>query len=158
MQWEEDAGMLCLPCWCPAADALLVMPQRKAPPARLVNAALTASNGAGSTRAGVGGDDDDEEPDAPAQLPPGAPAWEVRLIAWLRLKHVFAPWVMEWVVLVRPLRILLLLVRARWGTQGRLGWRRDCHAGLLSCSSSDIKVHRTQLASPFHTCMHWLAR
>mmetsp|Transcript_5151 Transcript_5151/g.12666 ORF Transcript_5151/g.12666 Transcript_5151/m.12666 type:complete len:218 (-) Transcript_5151:319-972(-) len=84
-------------------DTVLVVPNRTAPNPSLVRTVLAA-------RAGGGGDDDDEEEDdEPAQLPATAQRWEHKVIALAKRQRV-ASWVVEWLVVLRPLRILLLLL------------------------------------------------
>jgi hypothetical protein len=69
------------------ADVLMAMPKRKAPSAHIVSAALSRQNGRAGRGAGDDGDDDDrEEEDKPAQLPPGAPRWEVAAVSFLRAR------------------------------------------------------------------------
>ena len=63
-------------------DVVLVMPKRKAPSAHIVSAALSRQNG------GREEEEDPEEDDKPAQLPSGAPRWEVALTSYLRSRCV----------------------------------------------------------------------
>mmetsp|Transcript_26501 Transcript_26501/g.57820 ORF Transcript_26501/g.57820 Transcript_26501/m.57820 type:complete len:211 (+) Transcript_26501:102-734(+) len=77
-------------------DVLLAMPQRKAPAQRMVSAVV--------------GQKEEEDEELPAQLPPGAPRWEVALVENMRRRGKVPPWVMEWVVLIRPLRLLALML------------------------------------------------
>lgn len=65
-------------------DTMLAMPKRKAPSAHIVAAALTRQNGGREAEE----EREEEEEDAPAQLPAGAPRWELAVTRWLRSRWI----------------------------------------------------------------------
>ncbi|GLC46219.1 hypothetical protein PLESTB_001536600 [Pleodorina starrii] len=86
-------------------DHLLVAPQRKAPSPEIVAAVTHGSSSSRSRAANGGGDDDDDDRIA---LPPGVPKWEAAVVELLRSRGRCPDWVLEWVVLVRPWRFVVL--------------------------------------------------
>ncbi|MEW5300556.1 MAG: hypothetical protein WDW36_003481 [Sanguina aurantia] len=80
-----------------AGDVLLVAHPRKAPSAQLVAAVLGAGDEGGA-----------EEVDPRARLPRDAPAWEHTAVRVLREQWKAPEWVVDWVILLRPFRLLLL--------------------------------------------------
>ncbi|KXZ51378.1 hypothetical protein GPECTOR_13g867 [Gonium pectorale] len=74
---------------------MLVAPQRKAPPADMVEAVTRGSRPTG------GGDDvDDDDDEERITLPAGAPRWEAAVVEALRSRARCPDWVLEWVVLL----------------------------------------------------------